>query len=147
MRLNIGCGNDKQEGWLNADASPLCNPDVVCVLGTELPFEDNQFYEVRVLNVLCQIQSNEEFVTAINELWRVTKDTGEIHVRVPIASDIIAYQDPMDCRRFTPESFSYMQHEHRRYEQYGKHYGFNPFMVKLDNSLRQMLFTLTPVKV
>lgn len=145
MILNIGCGNDKMEGAVNADISDLCNPDVVCQLGTPLPFENKEFDEVYAYNVLTQIETNVEFVTALQELHRITKRV--IHVRVPLATDICAFQDPMDCRRFTHESFTYMDSTHRRYTQYGKHYGFPPFTVKhIDSNGRQMLIDLIPVK-
>jgi hypothetical protein len=110
-----------------------------------LPFKDNEFTEVFAYNVLTQIESNGDFIEAINELWRITD--GVIHVRVPFALHECAFQDPMDCRRFTEESFTYMEGDHRRYIQYGKHYGFKPFKVSLkDNNGRQMLFDLTPIK-
>lgn len=143
--LNIGCGNDKMKDAVNADISLLCNPDVVCCLGKVLPFKDNEFKEVYAYNVLTQIETNEEFVLAIKELWRICNDV--IHIRVPRADHICSSQDPLDCRRFTDQSFTYMEEGHRRYEQYGKHYGLPPFNVKLieDNSA-QMLFDLSPVK-
>lgn len=143
--LNIGCGNDKMKGAINADISPLCSPDVVCTLGERLPFLDNSFNEVYAYNVLTQIDSNAEFVEAINELWRICD--GVIHIRVPLATHECAFQDPMDCRRFTDQSFTYMEYGHRRYEQYGKHYGFMPFkVITKDNNGIQMLLDLIPVK-
>lgn len=145
VRLNVGCGNDKLEGYLNADITRKCNPDVVCTLGTTLPFEDNTFDEVRAFNVLTQVGDPSKFVCAMNELHRITK--GFIHVRVPNAIDICAWQDPLDVRRFTNQSFTYMEYGHRRYTQYGIHYGFPPFKVELveDNGV-QMHFKLYPVK-
>lgn len=142
MKLNIGCGNDKLEGWVNADARTSCNPDVKCVLGETLPFKDDQFDEVRAFNVLTQVSKIRK---AMNELWRVTN--GFILIRVPDAANICAFQDPMDFRHFTDQSFTYMEHGHRRYEQYGKMYGFKPFKVELLEHKEQMLFKLTPVKI
>lgn len=143
--LNIGCGNDKMLGAVNADTSARCNPDVVCRLGDDLPFENNAFTEVFAYNVLTQINDSNRFVDAINELHRITD--GVIHIRVPYALDECAFQDPLDVRRFTDQSFTYMEEGHRRYEQYGKTYGFKPFkVVSKENNGRQMLFDLYPVK-
>lgn len=143
--LNIGCGNDKMPNAVNADSSAACNPDIVCGLGWFLPFDDNQFKETFAYNVLTQVESNEDFVLSMNELHRVTEKV--IHIRVPYALDECAFQDPMDVRRFTDQSFTYMEEGHRRYEQYGKHYGFLPFkVVPRENNGRQMLFDLYPVK-
>lgn len=143
--LNIGCGNDKMLDAVNADATSRCNPDIIATLGYELPFKDNQFNEVFAYNVLTQISNPNAFIQAINELHRICD--GVIHVRVPYALHECAFQDPMDVRRFTPESFTYMEEGHRRYNQYGKHYGFKPFKVQLvENNGVQMHFKLYPVK-
>lgn len=132
------------EGAINADISPLCNPDVVCS-AVSLPFEDNEFEEVFAYNILTQIESNADFVKAINELHRVTD--GVIHIRVPDALHECSFQDSMDCRRFTDQSFTYMDQSHRRYTQYGKHYGYLPFRTELvESNGRQMLFNLYPLK-
>jgi len=145
MILNIGCGNDKMQDAVNADLSPLCDPDVVCKLGETLPFKDNEFEEVYCYNVLAHVETNKGFILAINELHRICN--GTIHVRTPLATHECAYQDPTEVRRFIPNSFTFMEHEHRRYEQYGKHYGFKPFKVTLvEDNGRQFKIDLCPVK-
>lgn len=133
------------EGYINLDISPDVGADVVCDIQDGLPFEDDSFTEVRANNVLTQILDRKTFVFVMNELWRVCK--GDVYVRVPNAEDICAWQDPMDCRRFTDQSFTYMEKGHRRYKRYGKHYGFKPFKVDIfDNNGRQMNVKLSPVK-
>lgn len=146
-KLNLGCGRNYLEGYTNADISPVVNPDVVCDITDVIPFREDTFDEVLCENVLTQIFYPETFVQVMNDLWRITKDRGDIFIRVPNAKNICAWQDPMDCRRFTDQSFTYMEFGHRRYEQYGKHYGFKPFDVTLleDNGI-QMKFKLCPRK-
>lgn len=39
MKLNLGCGEYRQDGWVNIDAYPGAGPDVVADLAS-LPFED-----------------------------------------------------------------------------------------------------------
>jgi len=146
-KLNLGCGNDYLKNYINADISPAVGADTVFNMEYGLPYKDNTFDEILVNNSLTQILNPQKFVFIINELWRACKDTGFIQIRVPNAEDICAWQDPMDCRRFTVESFTYMQYDHRRYEQYGRHYGFMPFKVELiDNNGRQITFKLCPKK-
>jgi predicted SAM-dependent methyltransferase len=145
QKLNVGCGRDYREGYINLDISDAVGADVVADMADGLPFEDNRFDEVVVQNALTQIQEPYLFVHVMNELHRVTK--GVLIVRVPNAKDICAWQDPMDCRRFTDQTFTYMEYGHRRYNQYGKHYGFKPYRVELqEDNGRQMTFHLWPIK-
>ena len=146
-RLNLGCGNNYLDGYTNADISPEVKPDVVCDITECIPFRDNIFDEVLCENVLTQILYPETFMQVMNDLWRITKPTGEILIRVPNAEHICAWQDPFDSRRFTDQTFTYMQYDHRRYKQYGLHYGFKPFKVELlENNGIQMRFKLCPIK-
>lgn len=147
QKLNLGCGRDYREGYTNLDVSSDVGADVVHNLRDCLPFDDNYYDEVLANNVLCQIQNTNIFIHIIKELHRVTKHTGFIQIRVPNAKDICAWQDPLDVRRFTDQSFTYMEYGHRRYEQYGKHYGFPPFTVELlEDNGQQLTFKLCPVK-
>ena len=147
MKLNLACGRDYMDGYINADISYDVNADVVFDMTKGIPYPENHFNEVIVNNALTQIEKNIDFVNTINDLWRITKPKGSIFIRVPLATHECSFQDPMDCRRFTDQSFTYMQYNHRRYLQYGCHYGFKPFKVQLlDNNVRQMTFKLCPKK-
>jgi predicted SAM-dependent methyltransferase len=146
QKLHVGCGRNYKKGWINMDVSSLCGADVIGSIH-DTHYFNNTFDEVLAENVLCQIQDTNKFIKTMNELHRITKPTGTITIRVPNAKDICAWQDPVDTRRFTDQSFTYMEHGHRRYEQYGKHYGFPPFTVELlEDNGRQMTFKLCPVK-
>lgn len=152
MKLNLGCGRDKKEGYIGLDISTEVGADIVCNIECGIPLRDNEVDEILAYNVLEQVSTPHSFVFVMNELWRILKDTGEIIVRVPNANNICAWQDPMDCRRFTEESFTYMQHNHLRWRQYGNHYGFKPWKVeRIQNDGIQvspyiLIFKLTPFK-
>ena len=52
MKLNLGCGFDKREGFINADHYPACEPDVLMdIEQVPWPFEDNQFEYVLLKGV------------------------------------------------------------------------------------------------
>jgi len=146
MRLNIGCGHDKREGFVGLDISPDVGADIVCDIEQGIPLKDNECEEVICLDVLEQMSSAKAFVFVMNELWRITKLGGSVHVRVPNAKDICAFQDPMDSRHFTEETFTYMGFKHQRYERYGKHYGFKPWVVGIVENGAQIRLILNPVK-
>jgi len=77
--------------------------------------------------VLEQIGSNDEFLFALNECWRVLKKGGMITIIVPNAKYAIAHRDPMDVRKFTKETFLYFAEGAREYNLYGSVYGFKPW--------------------
>lgn len=126
--VNIGCGMDYRPGWLNTDLSPTAKADLVHDIRSEhLPVEDGEVDLVYASGVLEQILLNEHLIFAINECWRVLKPGGEFQIVVPNAEHSIAFQDPMDVRKFVPKSFDYLVKSAREYKLYGAVYGFKPW--------------------
>ncbi len=126
--INIGCGMDYRPGWLNTDTSRTARCDVVHDIRSEhLPVEDGEVDLVYASGVLEQILENEHLLFAFNEAWRVLKPGGEFQIVVPNAEFSIAFQDPMDVRKFVPKTFQYLISGAREYLLYGKVYGFKPW--------------------
>lgn len=55
IRLNLGCGRNIREGWVNADRSLLPGVDVVVDLEKELPFADDSADEILLSHVIEHI--------------------------------------------------------------------------------------------
>lgn len=145
-KINIGCGRDYKEGWLNTDISEECKADVyfdirkdpilignkhqVLVNDGRKSFNVDDVYPsgkaeyIYISGVLEQIGKNEHLIHALNECHRVLKPGGIMEVIVPNARFAIAHQDPMDVRKFTPETFPYFELGSRQYKLYGSVYGF-----------------------
>ena len=81
MKLNLGCGNKKLEGWVNADMDILCNPDVVLDLTKPLPFEDCSVDEVLLDNVLEHLPIKINVLA--EELRRIIKENGTLTIITP----------------------------------------------------------------
>jgi len=82
LKINIGCGSDIKEGYVNIDARDLPGVDLVHDLNNNLPFDDNSVDEVFASDVLEHFpmaKSN----TLLKDWVRVVKVGGQIHVRVP----------------------------------------------------------------
>lgn len=89
-KLNVGCGLDKKEGWVNLDFDRNVNPDVVYDLskiygGGKLPFKDNFFDYVYLSDVLEHFS---EPLPLLRELWRVVKPYGKIEIKVPYGDNV-----------------------------------------------------------
>ena len=80
-KLNLGCGEDYKEGYLNVDFHDHFKVDKVFNLNQfPYPFEDSTFDEIKAFHVLEHL--NDPF-TVMKELHRIIKPGGELHVKVP----------------------------------------------------------------
>jgi hypothetical protein len=105
MKLHIGCGQDKKEGYLNVDSSSQVKPDKVWNLEkTPLPFKDNSVQEVVANHVLEHIIN---FVPLMHDLWRICKKGATIKIKVPFYSAWGQFNDPTHVRFFSPFTFNY----------------------------------------
>jgi ubiquinone/menaquinone biosynthesis C-methylase UbiE len=133
MKINIGCGRDYREGWLNTDVSYHTKADAHFDIGTDVisrsdrlgaDIKDGEADLIYISGVLEQIGENKQLIHAMNECHRVLKPGGIMEVVVPNARYAIAHQDPMDIRKFTPETFNYFLKGTRQFDLYGSVYGF-----------------------
>ena len=106
MKLHLGCGNDKKEGYLNCDLSKEINPDMVVDLEQKLPFEDDSVEEILANHVLEHITN---FVPLMHEIHRVCKSGARIKIKVPFYSAWGQFNDPTHVRFFTPFTFDYFK--------------------------------------
>ncbi len=80
-KLNLGCGEDKKDGYINVDWSPLVKPDVAHDLNaTPYPFEDNSVDLIEAFHVLEHL---EKPFALMKEFHRILKAGGVLHIKVP----------------------------------------------------------------
>lgn len=123
MKLNLGSGANRKEGWVNIDYSVTAKPDLVLNLDDpklKLPYDDSTADEVNAVDFLEHINN---IIPLMNELWRVLKPTGVLHVETPYAGTLDFYKDPTHVRPFVPETFKYFA-EWRPY-----FYNINPWVI------------------
>lgn len=91
LKLNIGCGAEPTEGWVNVDVRPLAG--AVGVQGdiNRLPFGDGQFHFILADSVLEHLRDPR---VAIAELRRTVDPAGSVLVRVPALGAMAAHLDP-----------------------------------------------------
>lgn len=110
VKLNLGCGFDKREGFINADGFEACNPDVLMdIESAPWPFEDNQFEYILMKHVLEHVGATmAEFKQVMRELYRVTAPNGIIEIQVPHHQHSGFWSDPTHVRAFTYQTFEMM---------------------------------------
>ncbi len=80
-KLNLGCGEDIKEGYVNLDWSSLVGADVAHDLNAlPYPFEDNSFDLVEAFHVLEHL---EKPFSVMKELHRILRPGGTLHIKVP----------------------------------------------------------------
>lgn len=135
MKLNIGSGMKRfhMRDYVNVDI--LEDADVVfdLAMGADWPWSTDSIDYIRADNLLEHFD-NDEFMFVMNEAHRVLKAHGEFWLRVPDAERWPdgAFGDPTHKRYFFPRSFIYFDHDSDTWKNYGKGYGFKPWIVKLD---------------
>lgn len=104
MKLNLGCGFNKIEGFVNVDCEPLCKPDVLHDLEkAPWPFEDNSFDFILANHCLEHLgETRAAWFSIIGEIYRILKPGGEMHVSVPHPRHDNFLHDPTHVRVVTP---------------------------------------------
>ena len=100
MKINLGSGYKRIDGFLNIDDDPLVEPDFLCnVEKDKLPFEDNSVEEIRAHHILEHIGAG--FIPLMQELYRVAKHGCILDIVVPHHFHDNFYSDPTHCRPIT----------------------------------------------
>jgi SAM-dependent methyltransferase len=109
-KLNLGCGFDKREGFLNVDGFAGCQPDQLWDLETTpWPWADNAFDHVLMKHVLEHVGADfKSFAAIMRELYRVTAPGGILEVHVPDPRHEAWWADPTHVRAFTLLTFRMM---------------------------------------
>ncbi len=103
VRFNMGSGHNPVEGYINVDASPVCNPDLVVDLeNLPWPFETSIADEVAFNHSLEHMgQTSKTFLGIMQELYRISKPGAQIFIRVPHPKHRNFINDPTHVRVIT----------------------------------------------
>ena len=103
MKLNLGCGYGKLDGWLNVDKAAACTPDqVVDLEQTPWPFADNSADEVLLSHVLEHLGADPQvFFAIVKELYRVCRHGAQVRIHVPHPRHDDFINDPAHVRAIT----------------------------------------------
>src|SRR3546814_2657741 len=85
VKLNLGCGHKKLDGWVNVDQAPACAPDAVVDLERfPWPFRDDAAEEVVLRHVLEHLGVTPDvYLGVLQELYRVCAPDARIRITVP----------------------------------------------------------------
>ena len=111
MKLDIGCGPYKQEGYTGIDKRDLPGVDIVHDLEViPYPIPDGSCSQIRAHHTLEHLKPWLT-VDIFNELWRIMEVGGWLVISVPYGGSPNYIQDPTHCNEFNEMTFWYFDPE------------------------------------
>lgn len=92
MRLDLGAGKNKKEGFIGVDVRPFEGVDVVADLTKQWPWQDETVDEVHASHVVEHFTASER-IHFVNELHRVLRKGGKAQIITPHWASARAYGD------------------------------------------------------
>lgn len=135
LKINLGCGLDRREGWLNVDKLHVKGADeIVDLFRFPWPWDDGMASEMYAGHLiehiphdwkssddigktgacdwsrfrLYQDQQLDGFFVFFSEVWRVLAKDGTIMCVAPFGQSVRALQDPSHTRSIVCETVSYL---------------------------------------
>ena len=156
MKLNLGCGFNKIDGYVNVDKFDTCQPDVLMDLEvTPWKFKTSEVDEVLFNHSLEHIgQDTDTFLAIVKELYRVCRGGATVQINVPHPRHDTFLGDPTHVRVVTPDMlalFSKAQNLH--WKKIGAansplalYLGVDFELRRVDHALEQRYLTLLQAK-
>ena len=104
MRLNLGSGGRKLDGYINVDMQFEEEPDVLCNIGRDSwPFDDSSV-DGAVAHHIMEHLTTPELFHFMQELHRVCKNGARIEIKLPHPRHDIFLSDPTHQRPVLPST-------------------------------------------
>lgn len=108
MKLHLGCGKTRMDGWLNVDQVEVPGVTDMCVDldsgDLALMLDPDSVDESLGLHVIEHLSNPLDFMAA---LWSVTKPGGTVTFETPYGSSDDAWEDPTHVRPYFVNSWGY----------------------------------------
>lgn len=110
-KLNLGCGTDIKEGYVNLDVAKLPGVNVVWDINKlPLPFKKEEFDEIYCKDVLEHV----DYIPLLKEIHRILRMGGIVKIRVPHFTSKNLYIDPTHKHGFSFDTFKFFTNSHER---------------------------------
>jgi len=110
IKLNLGCGKDYKNGWVNVDLNKEIKADVYADFTKKLPFPKN-FADVVLLDNVIEHITPESYFYFLEELHRICKPGAIVHIFAPHYSGMYAFKHPTHYKYFGVGSFDFVRPE------------------------------------
>jgi hypothetical protein len=129
MKLNLGCGTDYINNWINIDKG-----NVYCDIQHDIelfpwPINDNCVTEIKMQHILEHI-NKDNFIDFMREIYRVCQSNCIINIISPYAGSDNFWTDPTHKMPLTLRTFDYFD-ENKALGINGKIYGWSDIKLKV----------------
>ena len=137
MKLNLGCGKDYIDDWVNVDFYDDSKCDEVHNLEEfPWPWDDDSVSEIKIIHTLEHLGADwKVYVKILQEMYRVCEDDAEILVAVPSPWHWNFTADPSHVRPIIPDGLNLFSKEHCQ-KCIDKEMSETPFAIIYDIDLR-----------
>ena len=135
MKLDLASGQAPAPGYKSVDIDPQLEPDFcVNLFETPWPLDSDSVDRARCSHFVEHVP---DLVGFMNELGRVMKDGGKVHIIHPYQFSIRAWQDPTHVRALNEASWLYYDANWRR-ENRLSHYA-----ITCDFEIEEIIYALS----
>lgn len=106
MKIDLGCGRRKKQGYFGVDCQQLDGVDLVCDCNQIIPLDDSIADEIQASDFLEHI-NNDKRIHIMSEIWRILKPNGLFISSTPSTDGRGAFQDPTHYSFWNQNSFQY----------------------------------------
>lgn len=133
MKLNLGCGNDYLDGFINVDKGE-CKTDIQHDLFIfPWPFKDSCADEI-LLKHMFEHFDQHKFIDVVRELYRISHHETIIHIVCPYAGSDNYWTDPTHRMPVTSRTFDFFDRNKPLFEN-GKIYGWHDVNFKVESKI------------
>jgi SAM-dependent methyltransferase len=145
MKLNLGCGNHRIDGFIGVDKLKTSAADIIHDLNIfPYPFRDNSVEAVVLFHILEHLSDT---IGVINEIWRICKNEATVRIIVPYYNSPGACHDPTHVRFFTERTFDYFTKGGITFSSEYNYYSFGRFEIVSVFPSQRKIFTIVPKTV
>jgi hypothetical protein len=147
LRLNLGCGQNLMEGYVNVDKYGSFSPDVVWDLEvTPWPFETGSVEEIHLRHVLEHLGAQTEvFLSIMKELYRVCAPNATVLVAIPHPRSDSFSGDPTHVRPINENIMSlFSKKKNREWKELGMPNTPLATYLDIDFEIESLNFSLMP---
>ena len=108
MKLNLGCGGKRIEGYVGVDRYPTPAVDILSDITERLPFHDSTIEEIVLDNVIEHVP---DIARLMREMHRVCRHGALIVIDTPHFTSLSSWRDPTHVHHLSYFSFDHFTRE------------------------------------